>query len=320
MNVSIIGTGKIVREALPVMKQVEGLRVTSIYARPQSEEKARLLAEEHGIPQVMTDFDEVLRSEADFLYIAVINTLHHDFARRALLAGKHVIIEKPIVMSPDEMNDLIELAVSRQCYVFEAMTVWHRPCYEAIVNDLLPRIGRVTLLQCNYSQRSSRYDRYLQGDVAPAFDPELCGGALMDLNVYNFAFVIGLFGAPQRAEYHANRGFNGIDTSGIALLHYPDKQAVLTAAKDSDSPSFAIIQGDEGWIRVDSATNEMRQVSYSICQQPVQTISPGGSDHRLLHEFLHFQQIFHRGDFQQMLQLLRRSQTVVRVMRQAIGN
>ena len=79
MNVSIIGTGKIVREALPVMKQVEGLRVTSIYARPQSEEKARLLAEEHGIPQVMTNFDEVLRSEADFLYIAVINTLqcHH---------------------------------------------------------------------------------------------------------------------------------------------------------------------------------------------------------------------------------------------------
>lgn len=314
MDICIVGTGKIVREAIPVMQRVKGLHIASLYARPQSAEKARLLADEYHIPQVITDYDEVLRSDADFLYIAVINTLHYDFACKALAAGKHVIIEKPIVMTTDEMDRLVQLAEDSRCYVFEAMTVWHRPCYEAIAGDLLKHIGRITLVQCNYSQRSSRYDRYLMGDVAPAFDPALCGGALMDLNVYHFAFVIGLFGMPQQVDYHANRGFNGIDTSGVAVLRYPDKTAVLTAAKDSDSPSFAIIQGDEGWIRVDGAVNEMPQVSYAIRQQPVQTIANEGDGHRLWHEFHHFLQIYQQGDYQQMRLLLRRSQDVVRAM------
>ena len=69
-----------------------------------------------------------------------------------------------------------------------------------------------------------------------------------DLNVYNINIVIGLFGEPLTTAYYANRGHNGIDTSGTMVLSYPTLTATCTAAKDSSSPSFTIIQGEKGWI------------------------------------------------------------------------
>ena len=65
------------------------------------------------------------------------------------------------------------------------------------------------------------FERYLQGDIAPAFNPKLGGGAMNDLNVYNINIVIGLFGEPLTTAYYANRGHNGIDTSGTMVLLIP---------------------------------------------------------------------------------------------------
>ena len=62
------------------------------------------------------------------------------------------------------------------------------------IQTVLSRIGEIKLIQCNYSQYSSRYDAYLRQEVLPAFDPEQYGGALYDINVYNVHFVQGVFG------------------------------------------------------------------------------------------------------------------------------
>ena len=60
-----------------------------------------------------------------------------------------------------------------------------------IFRELLPRIGRVKLVQCNFSQYSSRYDAFCAGETPVSFDPECAGGALMDLNVYNISYIVG---------------------------------------------------------------------------------------------------------------------------------
>ena len=316
IGMSIVGTGKIVQEALPVFREVEGLRLVTLCSRPQSREKAVRLAQEHAVPKVETEFREALRDDSDLLYIALPNTLHYAYAREALQAGKSVIIEKPIVTDPDEFADLRAIAEERGLYVFENMTVWHNPLYERLRSEVLPQLGNVRLVQCNYSQRSSRYDRYLRGDVAPAFDPSLCGGALWDLNVYNFAFVIGLFGQPRHVAYKANWGFNGVDTSGTAYLSYADKQAVAVAAKDSDSPSGAIVQGDRGWLRVDSAVNELHGFSYSIGQGPVQKVTGAEGVSRLLPAFRNFVRIYSGGGYQTMQHYLELSLEVTQTMSQ----
>lgn len=120
------------------------------------------------------------------------------------------------------------------------------------IQSVLSRIGEIKLIQCNYSQYSSRYDAYLRQEVLPAFDPEQYGGALYDINVYNVHFIQGVFGKPVFTHYEANIGFNGVDTSGTLIMKYPGYIAVCTGAKDSASHNGIMIQGTKGYISMDS--------------------------------------------------------------------
>ena len=79
-------------------------------------------------------------------------------------------------------------------------------------------LGKIKLVQCNYSQYSSRYDKFLAGEIPNVFNPVFSGGALQDINIYNLHFVTGLFGKAKEVKYIANSAENGIDTSGIATI------------------------------------------------------------------------------------------------------
>ena len=80
-------------------------------------------------------------------------------------------------------QELAALARRKKVFLFEAMTTQYLENYNKI-RELLPRIGRVKLVQCNFSQYSSRYDAFCAGETPPVFDPACAGGALMDLGVY----------------------------------------------------------------------------------------------------------------------------------------
>ena len=137
------------------------------------------------------------------MYIAVPNILHVKYTRAALEAGRHVIVEKPMAPTAAQAEELAELARSKKLFLFEAVTTQYQDNY-AKLREMLPKVGAVTMVQCNFSQYSSRYDAFCAGDVQPAFDPACAGGALMDLGVYNVSYIVGLFGEPNQAKYTAN--------------------------------------------------------------------------------------------------------------------
>ena len=91
MKLAILGTGFIVHEgALPAVQSVPEIEVTAIFARPRSKEKAEALAVKYAIPQVYTDYDELLSSaDVDFVYVGLTNSVHYEYAKKALMAGKH---------------------------------------------------------------------------------------------------------------------------------------------------------------------------------------------------------------------------------------
>ena len=262
MKLGIIGTGKIVKEALFAMEESKVIEMTAIFARPHSKDKGEVLAKQYNIPQIYTDYDELLNeSGVDCVYIGLVNSAHYEYAKKALAAGVNVIMEKPYTSTAAEAEDLKKTAEENGLYCLEAITTLHCGIYEK-TKELLPYIGPLKLIQCNYSQYSSRYKRYLEGEVEPCFDPELSGGALYDINLYNIAFVIGIMGEPESVKYFPVLGHNGVDTSGIAVLSYPDVQAVCTGAKDSDSPSFVLLQGENGWIKINGRTNNQSSLEY----------------------------------------------------------
>ena len=255
MKLAVIGTGRIVGDALYTLKPMKHIELSAIFARPQSREKGETLAAEYNIGKVYTDYDQLLaESEADAVYIGLVNNVHFEYAKNALLAGKHVILEKPFTCSYKEAAELKKLAEENGCYIMEAITVIHSDVFRKMQENL-PKLGTIRMALCNFSQYSSRYDKYLEKDVDPCFDPEYGGGALNDINVYNIHFCQGLFGEPDEVKYYPNEGFNGIDTSGTLVMNYRGFSAVCTGAKDSDSPSFVSVQGEKGWMRMEGKPN-----------------------------------------------------------------
>ena len=317
MKIAVVGTGMIARDALTALRAVDGVEVVTICARPHSRDKARELAQEFDVPQVATDYKAMLAAhEADFVYLGIVNSAHFDYGRQAIVAGWHIIMEKPFTSTLAEAEELIARARAAHTYLFEAVTPLFLPNYVGIL-EALPRLGLIRLVQANYSQYSSRYDRYLARDVAPAFDPARSGGALYDLNVYNLELIVSLFGRPKSATYTANMGFNGIDTSGIMTLRYDGFVATAAAAKDSSSPSFFMIQGESGWIRADGAPNELRSFTIGLRGREPETYALNRHEHRMVHEFEAMRDIFARKDYLSVEEGLQTSRTVIAVMEKA---
>jgi len=291
MKISIAGTGKIAEEVMRMLHSdfPRKIEVTGIYAREKSVEHAIDLCQAYAPTGfVYTDYERMLQeAESDFVYIANANHVHHEYAMQALMAGKNVIVEKPIAANRVQTEELIDTALQRCAYCLPAFSLLYMPLFRQL-QDLLPQIGTIRMVHCNFAQRSSRYDRYLRGELTPVFDPAMAGGTLADLNVYNLCFTIALMGPPRTIRYDSNRGYNGIDTSGTLLCHYPTSLAVLSASKDSNGLSYGCIQGEDGYIEVHGSVSILDSFTLHLNGQAPVTYKSESSRHRLNYEFSEF--------------------------------
>lgn len=248
MRIGTIGTGAIVDRMIEAIKRTENVELVAVYSR--TAEKAEAFAYKHGVSTWYTDLDAMMQDDLiDTIYIASPNSLHFSQAKKALLAKKNVINEKPFTPTLKECDELFDLAEKMGVYIFEAITTIHLPNYK-IVKDHLKDVGDLKMIQCNFSQFSSRYDLYKAHKHTNVFDPAFHGGALMDINVYCIHFVVDLLGKPDFVQYFANIGYNGIDTSGTLIMKYPNVLVICTGAKDSSSENAVYLQGDQGTLRV----------------------------------------------------------------------
>ena len=102
MKLGIIGTGMIVREFLPELVKMEGLEIRSIMGSPSGFEKAQALSEQYGIPKAAHDLDELCAAGIDTVYVAIPNSLHFMYCKKALEKDKNVIVEKPMTDNAGE--------------------------------------------------------------------------------------------------------------------------------------------------------------------------------------------------------------------------
>jgi len=292
MRLAVLGTGKIVREVLPVLEKL-GIRPHAILGTQRHRERALELAGRFQIPYCCFQYDELLLSGADTVYVALPNDLHYPYAKQALLSGKHVIVEKPIATTLSQLRELRRLAEERGLVLAEAMTVHHLPAFQAI-RRTLGSLGKLRLACFQFGQYSSRYDAFLRGEIAPAFDPARAGGALMDLNVYNIHCAAALFGRPRDVRYCANIQ-RGIDTSGVLTLDYGDMKAVCIAAKDCQGANISSIQGEEGRIECWPSVSQLSGYERILHSGGVEWKDGLCLEHRMHYEFAAFERIIDGG-------------------------
>ena len=258
IRLGTIGSGPIVHSILDNVAVTDGIRLAAVYSR--TEEKGKQLAAEDGADKVYTDLDEFLEDEeVNVVYVASPNLLHYEQTKKALLAGKNVVCEKPFCTKAEQARELAALAKEKHLLLVDAVPTAFLPNFEVVKREL-PKVGKVKLVLGNFSQYSSRYDQVLEGGKPNVFNPEYGGGCLMDINFYNVYLNIALFGKPQEAIYFPNIYEGLADTSGILIMKYDGFVSESAGAKDTWGVNSFQIEGEKGYIYVKSGSNRMAGV------------------------------------------------------------
>ena len=316
MKLAVLGTGKIVQEFLPMIQQVTDVELVALLSTPRSLDKAKEMQAQYQVQEVYTDYETLLgNATIDTVYVALPNHLHYQYTKAALLQGKNVICEKPFTLNSQQLQELIQIATEKRLILLEAITNQYLNNFLQIKKDLA-QLGKIKIVECNYSQYSSRYDAFKEGKILPAFDPQKGGGALMDINIYNIHFIVGLFGKPEKVQYLANIE-RDIDTSGILVVDYGAFKAVCIGAKDSTAQIRSVIQGTDGSIEVLGATNEMPRYERRS-KTEIEAVNVNLDKHRMYQEFEKFTEVIDQKDLAFALEQLNHSLTVMQVVDQAL--
>ncbi|OAS84046.1 MULTISPECIES: Gfo/Idh/MocA family protein [Metabacillus] len=245
----IIGTNWITESFIQAASKVEGFSLTAVYSR--TSEKAEEFAGKYDIEHTYTDLEQFASSnQFEAVYIASPNSLHASQAILCMKNGKHVICEKPMASNTKEISEMIKVANENTVVLMEALKTTLLPNFLTIKENL-HKIGQIRRYFASYCQYSSRYDKYKEGIVLNAFNPEFSNGALMDIGIYCVYPAVALFGEPKQIQASSYMLESGVDGEGSILLTYEEMDAVIMYSKITNSYVPSEIQGENGSIIID---------------------------------------------------------------------
>ena len=246
---AIVGTNFISDRFVEAVKTSGCVEIVAVFSRKLN--TGRHFADKHGIKKVFCDYAEMLSDgDIDAVYVASPTVCHSEQTAAALMADKHVLCEKMITTTEAELVSLIDLARSRGLILLEAMRPDFDPAYDAL-RSAITQIGRIRRATLEFCQYSSRYDRFLSGEVLNAFDPKMKNSALADIGIYPLHLAVSLFGRPQSLSASAVFLDNGFEGSGSITLDYGDKLCQVIYSKITDSVNLSVIEGERGSITID---------------------------------------------------------------------
>ena len=285
LRIGIVGTSMIAHRFADAARKSGLCTPIAVYSR--AEETGRGFADEEGGLSVKTDLKELLSlPELDAVYIASPNALHYAQAMEALSHGKHVLLEKPTVSNLAEYRALASEAARQGLVLMEAMRPLHDPSFE-MIRGAIERLGRLRRVDLEYCQYSSRYDRFLRGEVLNAFDPSLSNAALMDIGVYPIALLVALFGLPEGVRSESLFLQNGFEGAGELLCRYPDFLASVSYSKITDSVAPSVITGEKGSLSVDRI-NAPSKLLLSLRGEPDEVLPYEPSENNMVFEVIDF--------------------------------
>ena len=248
LRFATVGTSAICERFLEALATLPDARHVAACSR--SPERARALAERSGARLALSGIPELARcDEVDAVYLATPNGLHASQALELVEAGKHVLVEKPLAANEREAREVFSAAHRRGVVVLEGLRSLHVPAFAAIERVVAEELGPIRLATLRFSKVTSRMARLRAGKRLNVFDPELAGGALMDIGVYCVEPAVALFGEPEEVRalavtVPAPGSGVPVDLAGEVLLGYADKVVSLSFGKASDGLVPCEVQGE----------------------------------------------------------------------------
>jgi xylose dehydrogenase (NAD/NADP) len=211
----ILGVARINRALIPPLQASERNQLVGIASRDES--RARDAARQWGIPRSYGSYDGMLADpEIDVVYIPLPNDLHTEWTARAARAGKHVLCEKPLALTVEEVDRVVEAARAGGVVVAEAFMYRHHP-QTLRVREMVAsgELGRIRLVHGSFT-----FDLDNEGDYR--LNPAQGGGSVWDIGCYPVSFARFVLGEePVEAFGWSVTEAGGADTTFSGQLRFP---------------------------------------------------------------------------------------------------
>lgn len=241
----IIGLGNIAHEFAEHFDQ-ETSELTAVASR--TIDKAEAFAQRYHIPKAYGSYQEMLNDqEIDIIYIAVPNRQHSQHIMEALAANKHVLCEKAITMNKKELTEAMKLAEEKNLVLAEAMTIFNMPLYQQLRSLIdTNKLGALKMIQAPFGS-------YKDPDPTNRFfNPELAGGALLDIGTYAVSFARFFLSSQPEVIASTMVPFEtGVDEQSVTILRNKENElATISLTFQAKMPKVGIVAFKEGYITI----------------------------------------------------------------------
>ena len=243
LNIGCVGSGRIAKRMIVESKFVSGINFNMAYGR--NEETVKKFAKDNELHNYTTDYDEFLEN-VDAVYVAVPHHIHYEFVKRALLAKKHVLCEKPITLKENETKELYQLAKDNDVVLYEAIKTAYVPGFKRLI--MLTKsgiIGKITDVDATFTKLV--HDKTLR-----EYDLNQGGGSFNELISYPLIAIFKLLGT----DYQDVKFFSrfdketGVDVYSKLLIQYDDAVATANVGLGVKKEGELIIAGTNGYVYV----------------------------------------------------------------------
>jgi len=261
----VMGTAGIAQgQTIPGMTEALNCRLYAVAGRDPA--KAESFRERFGFEKAYGSYEALLDDPAvEAVYIPLPNTLHYEWAKKALQHGKHVLCEKPLTPTAREAEDLFRTAEENHVLLMEAFAYLHSPLIAAIKNEIdSGTVGEIRYMESQFV--TSDYDL---GNIR--MRRETAGGCLYDLGCYTTSMVGWMTGKePDAVKAIAAFSPEGVDVLTDAILTYGNGMKafincgmVLKTGADKRIDQLRI-EGTGGSIRSTAEFNGCGDLPYTV--------------------------------------------------------
>ncbi len=233
-------------------KQItEDLQLERYAVASRNYDRAQEFAKQWGFEKAYGSYEEMLEDKAvELVYVASPHSHHYQHAKMCLEHGKNVLLEKAFTVNAGQAEELINLAVEKKLLLAEAIWTRYMPSRK-MIDDIIASgvIGEPFSLTANLGYAMAQKERLR--------NPELAGGALLDVGVYPINFALMVFrGEIREISTTAVLSPKGIDLlNSVTLIFEDGKMAVLHSSMLSATDRSGIVYGDKGYIEIQNINN-----------------------------------------------------------------
>lgn len=242
----IIGAGRISSTFATALNSLEHTELVAVASRDLT--RAQEFANKFQVKKTYNSYEELVKDpEIDVVYIGTPHTEHKANTALCITNGKAVLCEKPFTVNQKETQELIALAKEHKVFLMEGMWTKFLPTTKVVKQWIKDKIiGEVKYFNISFGYRTP-YDI-----TNRVYNPEVAGGALLDVGVYPITYVIHMMDKlPDQVVSSAYLGRSGVDDTNAIIFRYDNGVlANLCSSVASDTGKEAVIIGDKGKIVV----------------------------------------------------------------------